>query len=325
MKAVLYRPPGGSENLYLEHVEEPSPSEGEILVRNFAAGVNRADLLQTRGLYPPPPGASEILGLEFAGEVSHTAPDVKGFSTGDRVFGIVAGGGYAEKLCVHHRLALRIPDNFSYELAAATPEVFMTAYEALFTQGGLQPGERVLLHAAASGVGTAAIQLALRHQAELIVTAGSEDKIARCRELGAQHGIVYRQEDFAERVAEITRGEGVDVVVDFVGAPYLEGNLASLRTGGRLVLLGLLGGSSAQINLAKVLRNRLRVYGHTLRGRPLEEKIAIAERFNAEVLPDLADGSLKPIIDQVFVVEDAAMAHERMENNLNVGKLVLRL
>jgi putative PIG3 family NAD(P)H quinone oxidoreductase len=324
MKAILYRPPGGSENLYLDDVDSPVPKSGEVLVRNFAAGVNRADLLQTRGLYPPPPGASEILGLEFAGEVLTCAPDVEGFSTGDRVFGIVAGGSYAEQLCVDHAMALRIPDNFSYETAAAVPEVFITAAEALFTHGGLRSGERVLLHAGASGVGTAAIQLAKRVGAEVIVTAGTSEKVAACLELGAHHGIVYREQDFGDGVAEITNREGVDLVVDFIGADYWKRNIASLRVGGRLVLLGLLGGAKTSLDLAPILRKRLRVCGHTLRGRPLAEKIAIAGRFVTESLPGLADGSLKPVIDHVFVFDEVARAHERMEKNQNLGKIVLR-
>lgn len=325
MKAVLFRPPGGSKHLFINEVDDPTPGPGEVLVRNFAAGVNRADLLQSRGLYPPPPGASEILGLEFAGEVLACASDVEGFQTGDRVFGIVPGGGYAEQICVHHRMTLRIPDNFSYESAAATPEVFITAAEALFTHGQLQSNERVLIHAGASGVGTAAIQLARQTGAEVIVTAGTREKVALCLELGAQHGIVYRDEDFGERVAEITAGEGVDVAVDFVGADYWERNIQSLRMEGRLVLLGLLGGAKTALDLAPVLRKRLKISGHTLRGRPLDQKIAIADRFVRDSLPGLANGNLRPVIDQVFLFDEVAKAHERMENNLNLGKIVLRL
>jgi putative PIG3 family NAD(P)H quinone oxidoreductase len=325
MRAIAISQPGPPEVLQLVELPDPVPGPDDLLVRNFAAGINRADLLQRRGLYPPPAGESEIPGLEFAGEVEGFGPRAAGFRIGDRVFGLVAGGAYAEKVRVDHRLVFRIPDRFSFDAAAAVPEAFLTAQESLVTLGRLAAGETVLIHAGASGVGTAAIQLASRRGAAVIVTAGSREKLRRCAELGAAAGICYRDEDFAARVAEITGGEGVHLILDFIGASYWDRNMACLRPGGRLVVLGLLGGAKASVNLGQVLMRRLQILGIAMRGLPPAEKLTIAERFRSQTLPHLESGALKPVLDRVLLLEEAAAAHQRMEENANVGKLVLRM
>ncbi len=327
MRAIVFDRPGGVEVLRVAEVADPARGAGELLVRNFATALNRADILQRLGRYPPPPGESEILGLEFAGEVLEADADAGGsgaYSVGDRVFGLIAGGGYAEKVRVPTGLALPIPDTLSFEAAAAVPEVFFTANEALFTHGGLRAGETVLIHAGASGVGTAAIQLARRLGATVITTAGSQEKLERCRELGADHGVL-RGEDFATRARDVTGGRGVDVIVDCVGAAYWDANVAALARDGRLVVIGLLGGARVEADLATIVMRRLRVVGTAMRGLPLADKLAIAERFRRDVLPDLAAGRLKPVIDSVHMLEDVQAAHRRMEENLNIGKIVLRM
>ena len=311
----------------LEIVDLPDPAaaRGQLLVRNFAAGVNRADLLQRRGLYPPPPGESDILGLEFAGEVAAVGEGVEDFSRGDRVFGLCAGGAYAELLLADARLAVPIPSNLSFESAAASPEAFYTAEDALFSLGELAEGQTVLIHAAASGVGTAAIQLATTAGARVIATAGTAEKVAACEELGAAVGVNYREKDFSEAVAELTAGEGVDLVLDLVGASYWDRNIASLRTGGRMVLLGLVGGAKAEVQLAAVLGKRLRIIGSVMRSRSIEEKAEVTGRFRERTLPLLESGELKAVVDVILPIEDVRQAHERMEENLNTGKIILRL
>lgn len=325
MRAVVFDESGGPEVLRLAEVADPEAGPEDILVRNFAAGVNRADLLQRRGFYPPPAGAPELLGLEYAGEVLATGARVEGLAVGDRVFGLVSGGAYADIVAVDHRLVLAIPDSFSYEAAAAVPEAFLTAFMALFVRGQLAHGETVLVHAGASGVGTAAIQLARRAGARVIATAGKPEKVERCLELGARHAIDYRLRGFREDVVAITGGRGADLVLDFVGAPYWTDNVACLRPGGRLVLIGLLGGASATVDLGQILLRRLEVKGMVLRGLPLEEKIDLVRRFRDSVLPELFSGGLVPVLDRVFLIDEVRAAHERMESNLNVGKIVLRM
>jgi putative PIG3 family NAD(P)H quinone oxidoreductase len=325
MRAIVCERSGEPDVLRIDEVTRPSPGEHDLLVRNFAAGVNRADLLQRRGKYPPPPGESEILGLEFAGEVVAWGASVEGFAIGDRVFGLVAGGAYAEFVRVHKDLVAPIPDRFSYEAAAAIPEAFLTANEALSTHGMLAAGETVLIHAGASGVGSAAIQLARRQGGRVIATAGTPEKVDFCRALGADHAVYYRSEDFVEAVRDLTDGRGADLIVDFVGASYWRRNIASLALEGRLVLLGLLGGAEAPTPLQEILMKRLTIRGMTMRGLPIRSKIDIMRRFKQSVLPGLQDGELKPVIDQVFLLDDARRAHERMEGNRNSGKIVLRM
>ena len=302
-----------------------APGPNDLLVRNFATALNRADTLQRRGLYPPPEGESEILGLEFAGEVASVGKDVREFRRGDRVFGLIGGGGYADQVVVDRRMAVPIPDNLSYDAAAAVPEVFYTAQENLFTLGGLRRGQRVLIHAGASGVGTASIQLARTAGASILTTAGSTEKLECCTSLGAERAINYREEDFEEVVREETDGEGVDVILDLVGAKYWERNLRCLRPGGRLLVVGLVGGVEVAADLSHILRRRIQVIGSAMRGRSFDDKVAITRRFCDDVLPLLEKGELRPVLDRVYALEEVREAHERMEQNLNTGKIVLRL
>lgn len=322
MRAIVFDSPGDPDVLRLADAPDPQPAPGEVLVAVHATAVNRADLLQRRGAYPPPPGASPILGLELAGEV---AQDTGGWRAGDRVMAVVTGGGYAEQAAVPEGMLLPVPAGMSWEQAAAIPEAFLTAYLNLFTLGRLAPGESVLIHAGASGVGTAAIQLARAAGAAVIVTAGSDEKLALCRELGAEVLINYRNESFAERVAAATGGRGVNLMLDFVGAPYWEGNLASLAVGGRLMLIGFLGGSRGQLDLGPVMTKSLTVGGTTLRRTPLERKVALTRDFADFALQRLERGELRPVIDSVLPLEQAAEAHRRAEANRTAGKLVLRI
>ncbi len=320
MKAILYDEPGGAYVLYYGETPDPVPQAGELLVRVHATAVNRADLLQRAGGYNPPPGASPILGLELAGEV--VTPNGE-FQAGDRVMAVVTGGSYAELAAVPVGMAIRIPEVFSYEQAAAIPEAFLTAQLNLFTLGRLKAGETVLIHAGASGVGTAAIQLARAAGARVFTTAGSPEKIERCIELGAHAGINYKTESFAERVRDLTEGRGVDVILDFVGAPYWNDNLSALAIGGRLMLIGFLGGAAGQLNLGAVMQKSLTISSTTLRRTPLDQKIALTRDFVAFGLPKLANGEIIPVIDRVFPLNQAGDAHRYMASNANIGKIVL--
>ncbi|MGB9753420.1 MAG: NADPH:quinone oxidoreductase [Roseiflexus castenholzii] len=322
MKAILFDTPGAPDVLQYGDAPDPTPGPDELLVRVRATAVNRADLLQRRGVYAPPPGASPILGLELAGEV--VTPTGQ-WRAGDRVMAVVTGGGYAELAVVPAGMAMRIPENLSFEEAAAIPEAFLTAFLNMFTLSALQAGETVLIHAGASGVGTAAIQLARVAGARVFATAGSAEKLALCRELGAELVINYREESFAMRVLEATGGRGVDLILDFVGAPYWQQNTAALALDGRLQLIGFLGGSTGQIDLGPIMTKRLRVTGATLRRTPLSQKIALTADFVAFAHDRLARGELRPIIDTIYPLRNAAEAHRVMEANRNAGKLVLRV
>lgn len=323
MRAITIRTPGGPEVLELSDVPEPTPTPEQLLVRVHASALNRADTLQRRGLYPPPPGESPLLGLELAGEVEAVGSATQGFQVGDRVFGLIGGGGYAEKAVIDYRMAMPIPAGWSYQEAAAVPEVFFTANETLFTLGQLAQGETVLIHAGASGVGTAGIQMARHIGARVFATAGSPEKIARITALGAEVGINYKTDDFAARVREITQRAGVDLVQDFIGAAYWQRNLQCLKTGGRLVLVGLMGGTKIEADLGLILGRRLHIIGSVMRSQSLTEKIAITQRFQERWLPLLAAGQLRPIIDTTFPLAEAAAAHQYMDDNRNVGKILL--
>jgi tumor protein p53-inducible protein 3 len=325
MQAVVVRAPGGPEMLEQARVLAPvlPPGSVEIEVRAFA--LNRADLLQRRGHYPPPPGASEILGLECAGVVRAVAPDVSGVEIGSRVMALLSGGGYAERVVSPAGLVLPIPGELSFEQAAAIPEAFLTASEALFTLGQTGPESVVLIHAGASGVGTAALQLAQLVGARVLATAGSNEKVTWLRELGVDRAIHYPSEDFAEVCHIETKGRGVDVVLDFVGASYAERHQHCLAEAGRWVVLGLLGGSRASLDLNIVLRRRLQLLGFVLRSRALSDKCAIVERFRSRFHAELASGRLRPIVDRVYPWSEIQAAHERMERNENRGKIVLSI
>lgn len=323
MRAITIRTPGGPEVLQLTDLPEPTPAPEQLLVRVRATALNRADTLQRRGLYPPPRGESDILGLELAGEVEAVGSAAHGFHVGDRVFGLIGGGGYADKAVIDYRMAMPMPASWSFIEAAAVPEVFFTANETLFTLGQLAPGERVLIHAGASGVGTAGIQMAKHHGAQVFATAGSPEKLARLAALGVDAGINYKTEDFAERIRELTNKRGVELVQDFIGAAYWQRNLQCLTVGGRLVLVGLMGGVKVEANLGLILSKRLHIIGSVMRSQSLEEKIAITRRFRERWLPLLEEGKIRPIIDTSFPLAEAAAAHQYMEDNRNVGKIVL--
>lgn len=316
---------GGPEVLKLGEVPTPQPTETQLLVDVRATALNRADLIQRRGGYPPPPGESEILGLEIAGTVSEMGTNATGFKIGDRVFGLVGGGGYAQKAVIDYRMAMVIPEKWSFEQAAAVPEVFFTANENIFTLGRLTDGETILIHAGGSGVGTAGIQIAHHSGAHVFITAGSSDKIERCVALGAAAGINYKKSDFVTEIERLTDGAGVDVVLDFIGAPYLARNLQILKTKGRLSQVGLMGGSSAEIDLGLVMRKRLQIIGSVMRPQTLAEKIAITQRFVERWLPELKAGKLQPVIDTIFPLAQAREAHAYMEANRNFGKIILKV
>lgn len=325
MKAIVIREPGGPEVLSLQEVPEPSLGAGQITIQVEATALNRADLLQRRGLYPPPKGESPLLGLECAGVVVAHGPGASGPPVGTRVMALLPGGGYAERVVVPERLALPIPDELGFEQAAAIPEAFLTAQEALFTLGRLEAGQTVLVHAAAGGVGSAAVQLAHAHGARVVATAGSREKLERVRSLGADTLVDYQTEDFADAVSQVTEGQGADVVLDFVGGAYFERHMRCLAVGGRLVVIGLLGGVSADLNLAQLLMRRTQILGLVMRSRSVADKVAISQTFARNWLPRFASGALAPVVDSVFPLADAQGAHERMERNANIGKIVLRV
>lgn len=300
----------------------PQAAEAEVLVEVKAAGINRADILQKEGKYPPPAGASPLLGLEVAGTVAAVGKGVKDWQVGDRVFGLMSGGGYAQYAVMSSRLAMPIPDNMDFTEAAAVPEVFLTAWKALVWLAKLQKEERVLIHAGASGVGTAAIQLAKALRAEAWVTA-SAGKHAACRALGARLAIDYKEQNFAEVVEEKTKGAGVNVIIDFIGADYWQQNLKSLAMDGRLVMLAFLGGVKTEANLAPLLRKRISVFGSTLRSRSLAYQAALTKDLAQFLLPRLQNGAIKPVLHKAYPWKQASEAHQEMEQNQNIGKIVL--
>ena len=324
MKAIVLKEHGGAEKLELGSFETPEAADDELLVKVKATALNRADIMQRQGFYPPPKGASPILGLEMAGVVEQVGANRADWKVGDRVFGLLPGGGYAEYVSIPAELAMPVPENLSFEEAAAIAEVFLTAYQCLFWLGKLQQHETVLIHAGASGVGTAAIQLVKEAGGRSIITAGSENKLAFCRELGANFAFNYKEGEFATEVLEATEQQGVDVVLDFVGASYWTQNLKALATDGRWVLIATLGGAKVeQVNLGLLLRKRIQFSATTLRARSLNYKIRLTHDFSEFALARFADGRLKPIVDSVFSWEEVSEAHRYMEANKNIGKIVL--
>ncbi len=324
MRAIVVDEPGDENALQLKDVEAPDLGPGDLRIGVVAAGVNRADLMQRQGFYPPPPGASPIIGLECSGEVLETGSDVKGFKVGDRVMALLAGGAYAEQVVVDAGSAIHVPDAFSMEEAAVFPEVYLTVFLNVFRLAGLPKGGAALVHGGGSGIGTASIQLVKASGGKIIVTAGSDEKCARCRELGADVAVNYREGDFVAGAKQATDGRGVDVVLDSIGAPYLAQNLKALDVGGRLVLIGLMGGAKAEIGLGELLVRRLQIIGSTLRARPVGEKADIVreflERFGSEI-----GSSLRPIVDRVMPLDQVAEAHRIMKASTHFGKIVLKV
>jgi len=326
MKAVLVNSPGDASHLNIGEYPTPQPNDNELLIKVHATSLNRADILQRQGNYPPPAGSSPILGLDVAGSVEEIGGKVTAWKKGDRVFGLLAGGGYAEYAILHSDMAMRIPETLTWEDAAAIPEVFLTAYQSLILLGNLAQGETVLIHAGASGVGTAAIQIARETGAQAIVTAGSEEKLESCLSMGASTAINYKNGPFQQAVLAATDNRGVNLLLDFVGSPYWQQNLAVLATDGRMVFLAMMGGSKVEnFDLRIFMAKRLKIMGSTLRSRSPEYKIDLTRHFARFALPRFAAGSLKPVIDRTFPWESVAEAHRYMEENRNIGKIVLKV
>lgn len=324
MRAIVITAPGGPEVLEEREVPTPAPGPGEILVRVRATALNRADLFQRRGRYPAPAGSSnDVPGLEYAGVVEAVGEGVRERRPGERVMGLVGGGAYAEYVRVHARETSALPGGIALEEAAAVPEAFITAYDALFTRLRLAPGERLLIHAVGSGVGTAALQLARVAGATVFGTSRTAAKLERAVALGLAVAIDSSHQDFSEVVAERTGGAGVDAILDLVGGEYLEANLRSLATLGRQVVVGTVSGTRSEIDLSLLLRRRLTLVGTVLRARPLEEKILAARALEENVVPLLSDGRVRPIVDRVLPIEEVREAHRAMEEDENFGKIVL--
>ncbi|MGZ4616361.1 MAG: NAD(P)H-quinone oxidoreductase [Actinomycetes bacterium] len=326
MKAIVMSEPGGPEVLHWQEVPDATAGPGEVLVEVEASAVNRADIMQREGHYDPPPGASPYLGLEVAGRIKALGDGVEessGWQVGDAVCALLAGGGYAERVAVPVGQLLPIPAGIGLVQSAALPEVTSTVWSNVFMLAGLRPGETLLVHGGSSGIGTMAIQLAKNVGAKVAVTAGSAEKLERCRQLGADVLINYRDEDFVERVRAATDGRGADVVLDNMGAKYLARNVEVLATSGRLVVIGLQGGTKAELDLGLLLRKRGAVLATTLRSRPLREKAAIVASVREHVWPLLESGKVKPVIDRVIPLPEAAEAHRAVEEGGHVGKVVL--
>jgi NADPH2:quinone reductase len=323
MIAIGIREPGPPE--VLVPVERPTPAvaAGEVLIKVAAAGVNRPDVMQRQGKYPPPPGASDIPGLEIAGEIVGVASDVTSWRTGERVCALVSGGGYAEYCSAPAPQCLPIPGGLDLIQAAAIPETFFTVWTNAFERGRLVAGETILIHGGSSGIGTTAIQLARAFGARVIATAGSDEKCSACQSLGAEVAINYRSTDFVTTVRDTTGGHGVDVVLDMVGGEYLQRNIDCLARDGRLVQIGLLSGAKSQINMGPVLQRRLWITGSTLRARSIAEKAAIAGAVHQHVWPLLEAGTVRVLVHATFPLQQAAEAHRVMESSAHIGKLVL--
>lgn len=322
MTVVAISSPGGPEVLIPETRAVPTPGPGELLIKVAAAGVNRPDISQRSGNYPPPPGASDLPGLEVAGEVVALGDGATKHKLGDKVMSLVAGGGYAQYCIAQDAQAMAVPEGFSISEAGATAETLMTVWHNVFERGGLQPGETLLIHGGSSGIGTMAIQLAKALGSRVIVTVGSQDKADACLKLGADHAINYKTEDFVERVKAITK-TGVELILDMVGGDYVEKNFDCAAIDGRIVQIAVLGGPKATINASKVMVKRLHYTGSTLRPRSNADKAAMVKAIEANVLPLLRAGKVKPLMDSTFPLQQAAEAHRRMETSAHIGKIVL--
>jgi putative PIG3 family NAD(P)H quinone oxidoreductase len=323
MTAIAIRAPGGPDVLVPEERPVPLPGAGEILVKVAAAGVNRPDVMQRQGLYPPPKGAPDIPGLEIAGDVAALGPDARRWKVGDRVSALVVGGGYAEFCLAHETHALPLPDGFSIVEAGAIPETFFTVWHNVFERGGLRGGETLLVHGGSSGIGTTAIQLAKAFGARVITTAGSPEKCEACRKLGADVAVNYKQEDFVTATKAATDGRGAEVVLDMVGGDYIERNYEAAAVEGRIVQIAFQASPRANVDFRRIMLKRLHHTGSTLRARSVPDKAAIARAVEDKVLPLLASGRVRPVIDSTFPLIKAADAHTRMETSAHIGKIVL--
>ncbi|HRD66491.1 MAG TPA: NAD(P)H-quinone oxidoreductase [Candidatus Competibacter sp.] len=325
MTVIEITEPGGPEKLVPNRRPVPQPAPGEILIKVATTGVNRPDCLQRQGGYPPPPGASDIPGLEVAGTIAALGEGVDGWMIGDPVCALLTGGGYAEYCTAPAPQCLPIPTGLTLQQAAALPETFFTVWSNVFDRARLQPGETLLIHGGTSGIGTTAIQLAKALGSRVFVTVGGVEKIQPCLDLGAERAINYREEDFVQVVKELTRNRGVDVILDMVGGDYTQRNLSALAVEGRLVFIAFLRGAKMELNLAPVMMKRLTITGSTLRARPVEHKAPIAASLQKTVWPLLASGVVRPVIDRIFPLAEAAAAHALMESNRHVGKLLLHV
>ncbi|MEU6960150.1 NAD(P)H-quinone oxidoreductase [Streptomyces chrestomyceticus] len=323
MRAITIPEPGGPDALVWAEVPDPQPSEGEVLVEVAATAVNRADLLQRQGFYDPPPGAPPYPGLECAGRVKALGPGVSGWSVGDEVCALLAGGGYAEQVVVPAGQLMPVPKGLDMAAAAALPEVACTVWSNVFMIAHLRPGETLLVHGGSSGIGTMAIQLAKAVGARVAVTAGSADKLARCAELGADILVNYRDQDFVQELRKATDGKGADVILDIMGAKYLGPNVKALATNGRLAIIGLQGGAKGELHLGALLTKRAAVTATSLRGRPLAEKASIVAAVREHVWPLIENGRVKPIVDRTLPITEAAEAHRVVDASSHVGKVVL--
>jgi putative PIG3 family NAD(P)H quinone oxidoreductase len=323
MRAVVITSPGGPEVLKLEEVPDPVLDEGEVIVEVAAAGVNPADVLQRQGFYPPPPGAPAYPGLECSGRIVQVGPGVSGWREGDSVCALLGGGGYAELVAVPAGQLLPIPDGVSLTGAAALPEVACTVNASVSVQARLAPGEVLLVHGGAGGIGTMAIQLGKARGAVVACTAGSPAKMERCRELGADLAISYRDDDFVAAVQDFTGGRGADVILDIMGAPYLARNIETLATGGRLLQIATRGGARAEVDLGVLMRKRISIFASTLRARPVAQKAAVVADVRDQVWPLVAAGKVVPVIDRTLPMAEAAQAHRLIEDGAHVGKILL--
>lgn len=323
MTAIAISKPGGPEVLVPEQRPVPKPGPNEILIKVEAAGVNRPDVLQRMGLYPVPPGASDLPGLEVAGEVVALGEGVTKRKIGDKVMSLVAGGGYAEYCLTPESHAMSVPKGFSMTEAGAVAETLMTVWHNVFERGGLKPGETLLIHGGSSGIGTMAIQMAKAHGAKVFVTVGGQDKVDACLKLGADAAINYKTEDFVARTKALTDGVGVDVILDMVGGDYIDRNYEAAAVEGRIVQIAFLGGSKATPNFAKLMMKRLHHTGSTLRPRTVADKAAMVSAIEAKAMPWLASGRVKPLMDSTFPLKEASKAHARMESSQHIGKIVL--
>jgi putative PIG3 family NAD(P)H quinone oxidoreductase len=323
MRAITIPTPGDASALVLHEVPTPEVAADEVLVQVAASGVNRADLMQRQGIYPPPPGSSAYPGLEVSGTVSVIGGDVTGWAVGDQVCALLSGGGYAEQVAVAATQLLPVPEGVSLVEAAALPEVVCTVWSNLFMTANLQVGQTVLIHGGSSGIGTMAIQLARAVGARIAVTAGTSDKLEACRTLGAEVLINYREQDFVEVLAQATHGRGADVILDNIGAKYLARNVGALAVNGRLVIIGLQGGVKAELDISTLLRKCAAVIATSLRGRPLSEKAAIVAAVREHVWPLIETGEVKPVVHRAFPLAQAADAHRELEAGTNIGKVLL--